>query len=65
MDELLPTKQYPPAEYDVAKRRTVPHDSTREDVAEFIMEYLYSDVSSLSLASYLLLGLHLVTRILA
>lgn len=45
MKDLLPTIQYPPAEYDTAERRTVAHESTREDVAEFIMEYLYSDVS--------------------
>lgn len=45
MKELLSTIQYPPAEYDTAERRTVAHESTRQDVAEFIMEYLYSDVS--------------------
>lgn len=47
MTELLPKKQYEPAEYNPAARKTVEHPSTREDLAEFIEEYLYSDVSEL------------------
>lgn len=55
MSDLLPTVTYKPAEYDVAERKTVDHESTREDLANFIMEYLYSDVS----IRFLLLSLRL------
>ncbi|KIP09624.1 hypothetical protein PHLGIDRAFT_28970 [Phlebiopsis gigantea 11061_1 CR5-6] len=43
MKDLLPTVICKPAEYAVAERRTIDHKSTREDLADFIMEYLYSD----------------------
>lgn len=44
LEGLLPTETYEPAEYDSAERKTVPHASTREDIADFILEYFYSDV---------------------
>ena len=45
MKELLPTVRYTPADYDTAQKKLLPYPSEREDVADFITEYLYSDVS--------------------
>lgn len=50
LDGLIPTEIYEPAEYASAERKTVPHISTRADIAEFIIEYFYSDVSLIFLS---------------
>jgi RNA-dependent RNA polymerase len=44
LEALLPTRIEEPAEYDPAKRKTLTHPSTQQDVADFVTEYLYSDV---------------------
>lgn len=45
LDSLLPTITHPPAEYDTAVRRTLDHPCTQQDIADFVTEFLYSDVS--------------------
>lgn len=40
-----PTIQYPAAEYEPAPKKYVDHPATMTDVAEFVMEYINSDVS--------------------
>ncbi|KAI8995541.1 RdRP-domain-containing protein [Trametes punicea] len=45
MPELLPPRTYEPASYEPAKRKLVDHESTMVDVAEFVAEYINSDVS--------------------
>lgn len=45
MEALLPTVTYLPAGYDTAEKKMLSYPSEREDVADFITEYLYSDVS--------------------
>ena len=42
---LLPERTFTPADYDPAPRKFVDHESTMEDVAEFVAEYINSDVS--------------------
>ena len=43
-----PNGPYPPAEYKEAKRKTLPGECTKEDMNEFVIEFMYSDVSSLN-----------------
>ena len=43
--ELLPSRTYAPAAYEPTKRKLVDHDSTIADVADFVAEYITSDVS--------------------
>jgi hypothetical protein len=40
-----PTELYRPATYAPAERRVLDRPSTMRDVAEFVMDYLLSDVS--------------------
>ncbi len=40
-----PSKLYEPAEYPPTKRKLLDRPSTMEDVADFVMEYIISDVS--------------------
>ncbi len=47
---LLPEKTYHPADYEPAQKKFVDHESTIEDVAEFVAEYISSDVSDPVLA---------------
>lgn len=44
---LRPTSTVPPADYLGPQRKLVEHDCTLDDVAEFIIEYIHSDVSLL------------------
>ncbi|CAL1705570.1 unnamed protein product [Somion occarium] len=46
---LLPTQHVPPADYESAGTRKLPHDgdSTIEDVCDFVVEYINSDVLGL------------------
>lgn len=46
LPEFRPTACYPPAKYDPAPRKEVDHPSTMKDVADFVMEYIISDVSN-------------------
>ena len=45
LPEFRPTIRHPPANYDSAPRKEVDHPSTMADVADFVMEYISSDVS--------------------
>ncbi len=44
-EPLLPTRTYAPANYNPAKRKLLDRPSTMQDVAEFVTEYITSDVS--------------------
>ena len=44
MPGLQPSRLYEPASYDPAPRKLVDHESTMEDVADFVAEYISSDV---------------------
>lgn len=43
--EFEPSMLSPPADYDPAPKKLLDHPSTMADVAEFVMEYINSDVS--------------------
>lgn len=43
--DLRPTRTCDPANYEPAKRRLLDHESTMNDVADFVAEYISSDVS--------------------
>lgn len=45
--ELMPKKTYEPAAYTPAEWHTLNRPSTMADVADFVTEYIYSDVSIL------------------
>jgi len=47
LPEFCPTKFCAPAKYDPAPKKEVDHPSTMEDVAEFVMEYINSDVGGI------------------
>ena len=44
-ENLIPVRTFHPASYTPASKKLVDHDSTMEDVAEFVAEYISSDVS--------------------
>ncbi|KAH7883759.1 RNA-directed RNA polymerase 2 [Phlebopus sp. FC_14] len=52
--EFTPQKKYPPAAYKPAPRKTLDRPSTMEDVGEFFMEYITSDIIGLIAQSWLL-----------
>ena len=41
---MIPKQLYVPAEYDPAKRWILDRPSTVQDIVDFIVEYIYSDV---------------------
>ena len=43
--DLLPSRTYTPASYEPAQKKLVEHECTMEDVADFVAEYISSDVS--------------------
>jgi len=45
LPRFKPTRQEPPAKYDKAPRKTLDRHSTMDDVANFVIEYINSDVS--------------------
>ncbi|KAG7092804.1 hypothetical protein E1B28_009121 [Marasmius oreades] len=45
--ELLPTQNEKPASYDEVKTLTLDRDSNIEDVCDFVVEYIYSDLLGL------------------
>ena len=49
LDYLLPRRVSPPANYSPAKRKILDRPSTMQDVAEFVAEYINSDVGTLKL----------------
>ena len=46
LKSLMPQRTFPPANYDPASRRLLSYPSTMDDVADFVTEYITSDVSS-------------------
>lgn len=42
--ELMPNMIYKPAAYTPAEKHVLDRPSTMDDVADFVTEYLYSDV---------------------
>lgn len=50
-------KTCPPAAYEQATRKLVDHPSTMADVAQFVMEYINSDVCAYSISLTLCLSL--------
>ena len=42
---LIPRRTYAPAAYDPVPRHVIDVESTMEDVAEFVADYIYNDVS--------------------
>ncbi|KAF5377659.1 hypothetical protein D9615_005257 [Tricholomella constricta] len=49
-------RTYPPASYEQAKKKLVDHPSTMVDVAEFVMEYINSDVVGIVAINWLILA---------
>ena len=45
--DLRPQRTYYAASYEPARKRLVDHESTMQDVAEFVAEYINSDVRPL------------------
>lgn len=43
--DLLPRRTYKPASYDPVQKKLVDHESTMDDVADFVAEFISSDVS--------------------
>ncbi len=43
----MPRKTYRPASYEPAPKKLVDHESTMADVAEFVAEFISSDVSAI------------------
>lgn len=46
---MLPGKVNEPAEYGKVERKVLDRPSTRHDLADFVTEFLYTDVSCISL----------------
>ncbi|KAF9458199.1 RNA-directed RNA polymerase 2 [Collybia nuda] len=51
-----PSKTYEPAEYKPAQKKTLSRPSTMRDVAEFVMEYINSDVVGIIAINWLILA---------
>ena len=47
VEEMLPAIVNGPAEYNAAERKVLNRPATIKDIAEFVTEYIYSDVSLL------------------
>jgi RNA-dependent RNA polymerase len=45
LKDLHPSQNIPPAEYEPAEKKQLERPSTMEDVAEFVADYINSDVS--------------------
>ncbi|KZT74711.1 RdRP-domain-containing protein [Daedalea quercina L-15889] len=56
MPELRPRRLHKPASYEPAERKLVDHDSTMEDVADFIAEYISSDTLGIIATNWLIIA---------
>ncbi|KAI0094703.1 RNA dependent RNA polymerase-domain-containing protein [Irpex rosettiformis] len=56
LESLLPTRTYPPANYNPAKRKVLDRRSTMEDVADFVTEYLTSDTLGIIALNWLIIA---------
>ena len=45
VEEMLPEITYEPADYSPARRRLLENPSTQQDIVDFIVDYILSDVS--------------------
>ncbi|KAI0341621.1 RdRP-domain-containing protein [Trametopsis cervina] len=54
LEKMLPTVTYDPAEYAPGEKRILDRPSTRQDIANFVTEYLYSDNIGLIASAWLL-----------
>ncbi|KAF8973725.1 RNA dependent RNA polymerase-domain-containing protein [Flammula alnicola] len=55
-DVVRPRRQHPPADYDPAPKKMVDHPSTMADVANFVMEYINSDVVGVVAINWLIIA---------
>ncbi|KAI0724458.1 RdRP-domain-containing protein [Cerioporus squamosus] len=53
---LLPEKTFYPADYEPAPKKFVDHESTMEDVAEFVAEYISSDTLGIIATTWLIIA---------
>ncbi|RPD82652.1 RdRP-domain-containing protein [Lentinus tigrinus ALCF2SS1-7] len=53
---LLPKKTFYPADYEPAPKKFVDHESTMEDVAEFVAEYINSDTLGIIAITWLIIA---------
>ena len=44
-EDLHPSQNIPPAAYEAAPKKLLPHPSTMADVADFVTDYINNDVS--------------------
>ncbi|KAK7694555.1 hypothetical protein QCA50_001741 [Cerrena zonata] len=56
LPDLMPTKMYTPAAYTPAERSLLDRNSTMDDVADFVTEYLYSDSLGLIATQWLIIA---------
>ncbi|KAH9937600.1 RdRP-domain-containing protein [Fomitopsis serialis] len=56
MPGLRPPRHHGPASYDPATRKLVDHDSTMEDVADFVAEYISSDTLGIIAINWLIIA---------
>ncbi|KAI1797790.1 RdRP-domain-containing protein [Ganoderma leucocontextum] len=52
--DMLPPRTYKPASYDPAQKKLVDHESTMEDVADFVAEYISSDTLGIIAITWLI-----------
>lgn len=53
--DLLPRNYFDPASYDAAQRKELDHPSTKDDVIDFIVDYINADVGNLDCTYYWLI----------
>ncbi|OCB86097.1 RdRP-domain-containing protein [Sanghuangporus baumii] len=54
--ELLPRTVYPPASYATAERKELDHPSTRDDVIDFIVDYINADNVGIIATNWLIIA---------
>lgn len=48
LESLMPPRTYPPARYPPAQKKMLDRPSTMQDVADFVVEYINSDVGRIA-----------------
>ncbi|THH20540.1 hypothetical protein EW146_g829 [Bondarzewia mesenterica] len=56
MPDLIPTQTYEPAAYNVAPKRKLDRPSTMDDVADFVADYINSDILGLVAITWLVIA---------
>lgn len=54
LKDLYPSQNFPPAKYDPAPRKLLEQPSTMDDVADFVADYISSDVSFVICVLYMI-----------